>query len=309
MELRQLDVLLAIEEAGSFTAAADALHTVQSNVSEQIRQLEAELGVPLLERSRRGATPTEFGRLALDRARRIRQEVEALRLDLSMLQGLETGHATLGVVGTISRWLVPALVADLRPRAPGISLRVTEGASERLASEVAERVLAQAIVTEPVDDPRLDVDHLRKEDLVVLAPIGIDLGVEAPVPLAALAEHPLVLPPVGNPLRAEVDLAAREAGVSLRVPVEVEGVRLIADLVAAGQGLAIIPETAVPSDDPTVRTLAIADVPPRRLALVTARGGRLSLADEAVRSGVLRLVQRVERATPSVGRDPGIDPR
>src|SRR3712207_3970688 len=69
MELRHLDVLLAVAEQGSFTAAADTLRTVQSNVSEQVRQLEAELGVPLIVRNRRGALPTEFGVRVLERAR------------------------------------------------------------------------------------------------------------------------------------------------------------------------------------------------------------------------------------------------
>ena len=107
MELRHLETLLAIAEEGSFTAAADALNTVQSNVSDQIRQLEQELGVPLLVRGRRGAEPTEFGTLVLERARRVQRELEAMRADLSMLQGLEAGHARLGVVGTASRWLMP----------------------------------------------------------------------------------------------------------------------------------------------------------------------------------------------------------
>src|SRR5919204_242469 len=75
MELRHLETLLAIAEEGSFTAAADALATVQSNVSDQVRQLERELGVPLLVRSRRGAEPTEFGLLVLDRARRVEREL------------------------------------------------------------------------------------------------------------------------------------------------------------------------------------------------------------------------------------------
>src|SRR6478672_7711832 len=121
MELRHLETLLAIAEEGSFTAAADALNTVQSNVSDQVRQLESELGVPLLVRSRRGAEPTEFGLVVLERARRI--ELDALHDDLSMLRGLEAGHAHMGVVGTASRWLVPGVVQDLRERAPGVQLR------------------------------------------------------------------------------------------------------------------------------------------------------------------------------------------
>src|ERR1043165_4825657 len=128
MEIRHLDALLAITESGSFSAAAEVLHTVQSNVSEQIRQLERELGVPVLVRGRRGATPTEFGRVVLERARRIRGELGAMRVDLSLLQGLGAGHASLGVVGTARRRLLPALVGDLRQRAPGVVLRLNEGA-------------------------------------------------------------------------------------------------------------------------------------------------------------------------------------
>src|SRR5690242_12681242 len=154
MELRHLDVLLAIEREGSFTAAADALNTVQSNVSEQVRQLEEELGVDLLVRGRKGARPTECGEVVLERARRIRRELVGMREEVSMLQGLEAGSASFGVVGTASRWLVPALVADMRARASGVSLRVVEGASERLIAEVIAQELGLALVTEPVLDSR-----------------------------------------------------------------------------------------------------------------------------------------------------------
>jgi DNA-binding transcriptional LysR family regulator len=264
---------------------------VQSNVSGHVHQLETELGVQLLVRSRRGTVPTEFGVRVLDRARAIRSEIEALRKDLSMLQGLETGHATLGVVGTVSRSLVPALVVEMRRVAPALSLRLTEGASERLAVEVAERELASAVVTEPVSDPRLVVEHLRDEDLVGLVPVALMADAKEPVALARLAEHPVILPPEGNPLRDEVDDAARAEHVTLRVPIEVEGIRLIADLVASGAGVSILPETAVPDDHPQVRTLRIARMPPRRLALITARGVQLSLADQAVHDVVRRLVR------------------
>lgn len=292
VDLRHLEALVAIDDHQSFTAAADALHTVQSNVSDMIRQLETELGVTLLVRNRRGATPTEFGAVVLDRARRIQSELVAMRQDVSMLLGLESGYASLGVVGTVSRWLVPELVALVRAEAPGVALRVNEGASERLAVEVAEREIAQAVLTEPVTDARLVVEHLIDEDLVGLVPADLDLGTSEPVPLAALGVHPMVLPPVGNPLRNEVDMAARDHGIELRVAVEIEGVRLIADLVAAGAGVSIIPETAVPPDAPRLRAVAVSGVPPRRLALVSARGTQLSMADRAVRDVVLRLVRR-----------------
>src|SRR2546430_3330231 len=214
MEFRHLDALRAITEAGSFSAAAEVLHTVQSNVSEQIRQLERELGVPVLVRGRRGATPTEFGRVVLERARRIRGELEAMRVDLSLLQGLEAGHASLGVVGTASRWLVPALVGDLRQRAPGVMLRINEGASERLAAEVVSHELTMAVVTEPIVDPRLTVEHLLEEDLVGLVPDTFDVPAE-PVPFATMAGLSLILPPSGNPFRLEIDEVAAAHGLGL----------------------------------------------------------------------------------------------
>src|SRR5215470_17972341 len=218
MDLRQLEALLAVAEAGSFTAAADQLHTVQSNVSEHVRQLESELGVQLLVRGRRGTVPTEFGVRVIERARAIRSEIESMHKDLSMLQGLETGHASLGVIGTVSRSLVPRVVSEMRKTAPGVSLRLTEGASERLAADVAARELATAVVTEPVSDPRLVVEHLRDEEMVGLVPATRDLASREPVTLKTLANEAMILPPAGNPLRDEVETAARDEQVELRVP-------------------------------------------------------------------------------------------
>src|SRR5918999_2270991 len=289
MEIRHLDALLAITESGSFSAAAEVLHTVQSNVSEQTRQLERELGVPVLVGGGGGAPPTEFGGVVLERARRIRGGLEAMGVARSLLQGPGAGHASLGVVGTASRWLVPALVGDLRQRAPGVMLRINEGASERLAAEVVSHEVTMAVVTEPIVDPRLTVEHLLEEDLVGLVPDTFELPTE-PVPFATMAGLSLILPPSGNPFRLEIDEVAAAHGLTLSVPVEVEGVRLIADLVAAGRGASILPETAVPPGLSTLRTVSIAGMPPRRLALVTARAAYLSLADRAVRDSVRRLV-------------------
>lgn len=308
MELRHLETLVAIAEEGSFTAAADALATVQSNVSEQMRQLEAELGVPVLVRGRKGAEPTEFGALVLERARRIQREIEALRVDIALVQGLETGHARLGVVGTASRWLVPALVDDLRERAPGVRLRVNEGASERLFTEVIEGELAQAVVTEPVNDRRLVVEHLLAEALLGLVGGDVDLPAD-PVPLARFAELPLVLPPEPNPLRLELETLAASEGITLSVPVEVEGIRLLGDLVATGGFASILPETAIPPELRHVRVVRIANMPPRRLALVRSRDVQLSMADQAVRDGVNRLVSsRVHGPEPD-RRGDGARPR
>ena len=289
MEIRHIDTLIAIEETGTFTAAADSLRTVQSNVSEQVRQLEAELGVTLLARGRGGATPTESGRVVLVRARRIKREMELLHEELAALTGLRVGNATFGVVGTASRWLVPQLVAHLRDVAPGIRLLVHEGASERLLAEVLNQDLALAVVTAPAADSRIVFEHIADEPMVGLAPIDAGLP-DGPLKVTDLARLRLVLPPEVNPLRREIEQAAAKLGVQLDVPVEVEGIRLIADLVASGAGIAVLPETAVPPNLEGLRTFEIADLPPRQLGLATLKNAPLSLADRAVRDAVLEIV-------------------
>src|SRR5262249_14697916 len=143
-------------------------------------------------RSRRGAALTDCGEVVVERARRVRRELEALRDDLSMLQGLEVGNASIGVVGTASRWLVPELVAGLRARAPGVHLRVVEGASERLVAEVLAGELTQALVTEPATDRRIAVETVLEEGLVGVAPASIALG-RGPLTLSALNALGLVL--------------------------------------------------------------------------------------------------------------------
>jgi len=100
-------------------------------------------------------------------------------------------------------------------------------------------------------------------------------------------------------LRREVEAAAATEGIVLSVPIEVEGIRLIADMVGAGGGVSVLPETAIPPELADVRRVSLRGVPPRRLGLVTARDAHLSLADQAVRDSVLRLVSRQRELTAS----------
>jgi DNA-binding transcriptional LysR family regulator len=139
---------------------------------------------------------------------------------------------------------------------------------------------------------------VRNEDLVALVPHDLALSGRVPIALRSLAEHPFILPPAGNPLRDEVESAASAEDVELRVPIEVEGIRLIADLVAAGAGVSIVPETAVPPDNTELRSVRIASMPPRRLAVITAHGVQLSLADQAVIDVVRRILREPDDTHP-----------
>ena len=108
--------------------------------------------------------------------------------------------------------------------------------------------------------------------------------------MARFASFPLVVPPPENPLRRELDAAAAAAGAELASPVEVDGVRLIVDIVADGFGVTALPTTALPSDRRALRVFPVAGMPRRRLVHISSREVQLSLADQAVRSALETLV-------------------
>ena len=135
MELRHLQVLVAVAEQGSFSAAADHLGTVQSNVSAHMARLERELSATLVDRG--AGRLTEEGELALARAYRVLSELEALATDVGALRAEVTGTVRVGMIGTTARWLVPALLADLSSSHPRLSLIVTEGPSSGLEPQLA----------------------------------------------------------------------------------------------------------------------------------------------------------------------------
>ncbi|MBP9115879.1 MAG: LysR family transcriptional regulator [Acidimicrobiia bacterium] len=288
MDLRQLEILTAISQTGSFQAAADSLGTVQSNISAQLKGLENELRTTLIVRSRTGARLTEQGQVVVDRAKRINNEVDSMLVDLSMLQGLEIGHATIGVIGTASRWLVPSFVPEMRLSSPGVTLHVTEAPSERLLAEVLSHELSLAVVTEPVIDSRVDVTTLCKEELVGIAPVGYGLSSRMKT-FKDIAKYPHVMTSKTNPLRRWIDKAATSQGVVLEVPVDCEGIRLIPRLVRSGVGCSILPVTALPEDMSNMVRYSIKDLPYRSLALISATDSVLSMAERVVSDVIIRL--------------------
>src|SRR5688572_12676455 len=144
MDLRQLTALLAVAEHGSFSAAARAIHTVQSNVSTHVARLERELGVQLVDRSSGGLT--EEGEAAVARARRIRGELEALYSDVAALRAEVTGHVRIGMIGSTARWLAPSLLAGMQARHPGVELVIVDATTTSLLPQLSEGTLDLAVV-------------------------------------------------------------------------------------------------------------------------------------------------------------------
>lgn len=281
MEIRQLQALLAVAEHGSFSAAADALATVQSNVSAHIARLEREVGATLVDRH--AGRLTEEGVAVAARAERIAYELEALRADISALRHDVTGTARFGVIGTTARWLVPVILQTMEQRHPKVDLVVVEATSTSLEPQLANGRLDLAVVNLPLPAGDLVTEALFDEDLVLCVPSQHDLAGRDAVLLRDLAGIPLLLPPSGVGFRDEINVAAAASGVELTVKAELDGIRLIASLAMGGFGAAILPATAIPTwlhGDWSV--VPVSDLPPRRVGVAQRRRGLPSPAARAL---------------------------
>ncbi|MFM7537498.1 MAG: LysR family transcriptional regulator [Acidimicrobiales bacterium] len=244
MDLRQLDALLAVADHGSFTAAARALYTVQSNVSAHVRRLEKELGTVLVDRQHGELTPQ--GALVADRARRIRREVQAIADDVASFGADVAGQVHAGVVSTAARWLLPQVLAALHEQHPKVLPTVLEASTTSLRPLLVSGRLDLAVVNLPLDDDEIVVEPLLEEQLMVLVLRGHPLSGRASVSVRELAPFQLLLPPSGTALRDDIEGEASRHGVTLSPFAEIDGGRLMTSLALEGIAPAIVPSTALP---------------------------------------------------------------
>ncbi len=281
MDLKQLRALVGVAENGSFSAAADALHTVQSNVSAHIARLEAELGVTLIDRH--SGRLTEEGELVAHRARRIQQELDSVAIDLAALSGRVTGTARIGMIGTTARWLLPQLLQLGAKRHPFLRLEVMEGTSTALDTPLLSGRLDIAVGTPSGIHSDIDFEPLFEEDLVAVVSSDDPLAAKDEVSLVELSQRPMLLPLPGTAFRSEVDAAAEQAGVRLKVTAEIDGTRLLASLTFDGHGPAILPATAVAQYmRDTWRLIRIPELPRRTVGLARRTKTLLSVPGRAV---------------------------
>lgn len=302
MDVRQLSALVAIADHGTFSAAARALFTVQSNVSGHIAKLEKELGVTLVDRAHGGLT--DEGARVVERARRILHEMDDIAADIASRDAEVAGDARIGVIGTTARWLMPQLLAAVDRHHPLVHTIVHEGATSTLIPAVLSGQLNAAIVHLPVDDPELLIEPLFAEDLLLLAHVRHPLADHETLTLSELAEVPLLLPPKGAALRRVLDRAAASVGATLRAQAEIDGVRLLASLAFDGYGAAIVPATAVPrwlTGD--FRRVRVPELPRRVVAFARRRRPAPSAATQAVEAVLREVIADRASLQPGVHLD------
>lgn len=285
MTLQQLRYFLLAAEHGSFTAAARALFIAQPSLSEQVRQLEAELGVELLARVGRGIVLTEAGRAFRPEAERVLDGVARARDAVRDVRELHSGTLSFGMFGTASAYLVAGLATEFRRRYPDVRLRLVGQNSSVVADAVRAGRLEAALVVLPVDDDGLEVRPVYREELVVVS--RDPSHVAEPMTMERLAELPLVLYDVGfgqaDPTRRQLVERAQDAGVTLTATVEVEEVEAAVQLAEKGIGDTVVAR-AVLRGRRSARGLHVASFAEplwERFALIGRRGAPVSPATRA----------------------------
>jgi DNA-binding transcriptional LysR family regulator len=245
MELRQLRYLVALAEELNFTRAAANEHVAQPALSQQIRRLEDEVGLALVERTTRQVALTTAGEILVARARRVLAEVDAAGTELQALRGMDTGHITIGAMHTMGPVDLSLPLALFHDRHPGVGLTVRENSSEEMAEmlRVDEVDLAFLSVTERVESHGLGLHQLVSEELVVLLPLDHPLNGRREVRMAELAEEQFISFRIGARLRELLFAAGREAGFEPRVTLESNESQRIRRLVARGFGVSILPRS------------------------------------------------------------------
>lgn len=252
MDLRQLRYFSTIVECGSLSKAAAALNVAQPALSLHVRNMEAELGMPLLFRGPRGVVATEAGAILLRNARLI---IDQFALAVDEIKGhdaVPAGEVRLGLPGTISQILAVPLILEARRRYPQIRLRIAEAMSGFVLEWLRDMRVDLGVLYIPVDDRSLVAHPVLTESLWLLGPIAarFDVGQPPPGPLPfAQAVHlPLILPSGSHGLRELIQTQAAAQNLSPDVVLEVDSYANIKGLVEAGLGYSILPLNAITAE-------------------------------------------------------------
>ncbi len=245
MDLRQLRYFTAIAERGSFSEAASHARIAQSALSRHIMQLEKELGVRLFDRHARGVDLTESGKLLLDRAREILQQIQQTQGEIISRAATPSGEAVIGTTSTTSRLLYGPLAEQAAVAFPNIQLRFVEGVPYLLLERLDTGAIDLAVMVDPEPRPSLIMEELVSEQVyLIAAPATPDLP-DGPCRVGALAGLTLILLPRPAGSRVVLDRLAAEAGVDFTVRHEVDNVDVVKDFVIRGLGFGLLPHSSI----------------------------------------------------------------
>src|ERR687893_1784891 len=282
MTLQQLRYFLTAAEQGSFSAAAETLHRAQPSLSDQIRKLEAELGVALFARAGRKLALTEAGRMLRPHAERTLASAEDAVESVKEVRTLTGGTVSFGTFGSAHHYLLGGLIQDFRTRHPNVRVRVVGQNSVEVADAVRDGQLEAGLVVLPVDDRGLDVRPAMREEILYVS--ADPERAREPKTIEQLAAAPLILFDArwgsDDPTRRQLRERAQKAGVKLEPQIEVEYVTAALELCARGLGDTVSTQTMIRARGLARKLAGVPFDPPLNdtFAFITRRNAHLSPA-------------------------------
>jgi DNA-binding transcriptional LysR family regulator len=288
LDVRRLQYFLAVAETLHFRKAAEQLNVAQPALSQQIRRLEEDLGCPLLTRNRRGVALTPAGQALLESGRRALVQLAHAEDAARRTAAQQVALLRIGFLNPAAFAVVPQLLQRMRDEHPEVFLVLREGASAQLLEEVRLGQLDVAFVRGPVTHPGVRIEVLRREPLIAVLPSKHRLARRKRVPLAELAEEPFIgfRRDAAPSLHDAITRLCMDAGFAPAFVMEASEWYTIVSLVAAGLGVAILPESiaAFTHRDAVYRPIAGAR---REVELVVAHAAG---APNAALEAILRIV-------------------
>lgn len=273
MLLRHIRYLLAVAEHRNFTRAAEALHVSQPTLSQQIKQLEENLGAPLLDRTGRSISLTDAGQAYVRYARLALQDLQAGTRAIHDVQDLRRGHLRLAMTPTFTAYLIGPLLARFNALYPGITLSVEELTQDRIEAALGEDLLDIGIGFTGEHGLEIDCEALFVEEL--------SLVVSASHPernQRAWLEQPLVLLNTGFATRRYIDDYCHRQGVKPQIAMEVNSISAIIEIVRSTPLATILPRALAEAQAGLHAVVIEPALPQRTAALLSRKGGYRSAA-------------------------------
>jgi LysR family transcriptional regulator, hydrogen peroxide-inducible genes activator len=245
MEIHQLRYFRAVAKYGTFTKAAEVEHVAQPSLSHQILKLEAELGSRLFDRLPRSARLTAFGKAFLVRAERILNELGDAKLEMLHMAGVAQGEVTLGIIPTVSAYLLPKVIGEFLQENPQISLNVVEEITPILLARLRESTIDLAVMALPLTGSEMLCTTLFEESFFAVLPADHRLAQNKKLELSELRREPFLVLKEGHCFRDGLIAACRESKVRPNIAFESGQFSTILAMVSAGAGVSAVPATAV----------------------------------------------------------------
>jgi len=245
--------------------------------------------------------PTPEGQAVIERARRIRAEIQAIGDDILSMRDEVGGLVQIGCIGTTASWMATPLLERLCVSYPALHPVIMDASSKTLTSHVLNGELDMAVVNAPVVNAGLETEPLFDEERIVAAPAQHALGHRETITVDELAEHKLMLTPTGTTFRDAVDKELTEVGVELRAIAEVDGLRLLASLCYQGHTPALLPASAAfgyPDGEWTL--VRVEGLSRRSVALVRNKRTTPSLPARASREVIREVIREIGPDQPGI---------